>query len=799
MIKEGNARANFPVDSFSFSTYRWHSPYIFLGDSMNTRTVSLRLCISVVTLFVLLQTQVLSAQDAAAPRSTATTAVAADTQIVSSPSQVVPALPVPRLIKFSAIAKDASGQPRTGTIGVTFSIYASQEGGAPLWMETQNLELDAHGHYAALLGSSQSAGMPLDLFSTGEPRWLGAKVELPGEVEQPRVLLVSVPYALKASDADTVGGMPASAFVLAPTSSGAKASGPGSPKSQEAASKGSPEFSSSGQTGYIPVFTDNSGDIADSVIYQNPSGNVGIGYSNPVSAKLVVGAPSGGPVLNASNLRDTDFFITLTTPGANPPFTQFGPSSTSNLALAVGGAPKLWIANSGHVGIGTTNPVSADLVVVSPTGGAVFNGSNAVDTDFFVSLTPPHATVPYTQFGPSVDSNLALAVGGNPYFWITNTGTVGVDTTAPDTAYSLDVEDGPAGNGGILANNQGNAGDGNGIDSYGAYLGVYGTGGVAGGLFTGSYAGSYAENGTDADFYAGAWGYEGGSTQETVGMYGYSGSIIGFGVYGQAVSASNTGQTDGDLGGYPAGVWGDTSVSTGFGSLGTADDGWAFVGYNNSPSGFSTVWFENQENSSSTDPVLFAYGSSYGGSCTIDVSGDLGCTGVVSGVVPVKGGSKKVALNGIQSPESWFEDAGSAQLASGEAVVNIESVFGETVNTGVEYHVFLTPNGDCKGLYVAQKSATSFVVRELGGGTSSIAFDYRIMAKRKGFEQARLVDKTELFSLKNRPARKTGVAAKHMPTAQEVRARILKHSHAPKPPKTRSAIQIKASALNQKR
>jgi hypothetical protein len=634
-------------------------------------------------------------------------------------------------------------------------------------------------------------------------------VELPGEVEQSRVLLVSVPYALKASDADTVGGMPASAFVLAPSASGAgaKANALGGAKSESAKSGAKSAITDTGTTNYIPVFTDNSGDVADSIIYQSTSGNIGIGYNNPQNAKVVIGGASGGNVLNASNLVDTDFFVNLTAPGATVPVSTFGPSVGSNLALQVGSQPKLWITNSGHVGIGTTNPVNADLVVVSPTGGSVFNGSNNVDTDFFVNLTAPGASPPYSQFGPNTPSNLALSVGGNPYLWITNTGSVGVDTTAPFTVYSLDVEEGAAGNGGILANNPNAYGNGDGIDSYGYYdggffsgsWGVYGTGNILGGYFTGSYTGSYGYNGNDSDFYAGAWGFEGGSTTETIGLYGYSASGIGFGVYGEAVSASNTGQTDGDLGSYPAGVWGDTGVSTGFGSLGTADDGWAFVGYNNSPSGYSTVWFENQETSSSTDPVLFAYGSGYGGSCTMDVSGNLTCTGVLSGVVPVEGGSKKVALNGIQSPENWFEDAGSAQLASGSAVVNIESVFGETVNTGVDYHVFLTPNGDCKGLYVAQKSATSFVVRDLGGGASSIAFDYRIMAKRKGFEQARLVDRTELFSGKSRPARRTGVAAKRMPTAQEVRARILKHSHTPKPPKTRSASQLKASALNQKR
>jgi hypothetical protein len=60
----------------------------------------------------------------------------------------------------------------------------------------------------------------------------------------------------------------------------------------------------------------------------------------------------------------------------------------------------------------------------------------------------------------------------------------------------------------------------------------------------------------------------------------------------------------------------------------------------------------------------------------------------------------------------------------------------------MDYHVFLTPNGDCKGLYVTKKTANSFEVRELGGGKSSIAFDYRIMARRKGYEDVRMADKT---------------------------------------------------------
>ena len=58
---------------------------------------------------------------------------------------------VPRLIKFSGVAKDEAGKPKTGLVGITFSLYKDQEGGSPLWVETENVQADAGGHYTALL------------------------------------------------------------------------------------------------------------------------------------------------------------------------------------------------------------------------------------------------------------------------------------------------------------------------------------------------------------------------------------------------------------------------------------------------------------------------------------------------------------------------------------------------------------------------------------------------------------------------------------------------------------------------
>jgi hypothetical protein len=67
------------------------------------------------------------------------------------------------------------------------------------------------------------------------------------------------------------------------------------------------------------------------------------------------------------------------------------------------------------------------------------------------------------------------------------------------------------------------------------------------------------------------------------------------------------------------------------------------------------------------------------------------------------------------------------------------------VSETADYHVFLTPRADSKGLYVINATPGSFEVRESGGGTSSLTFDYKIVAKRRGYEKQRLVDVTDRF------------------------------------------------------
>ncbi len=845
---------------------------------LSRRAALLMFLLFLVSSLFFLQTQALWAQEAAAPRSTITSAAAAEPQaarqIVSSPSQLVPALPVPRLIKFSGVAKDAAGQRRSGVVGITFSIYAEQQGGATLWMETQNAALDAQGRYAVLLGSTQNAGLPLDLFATGEPRWLGAKLELPGEVEQPRVLLVSVPYALKASDADTVGGMPASAFVLAPTGAGANASTPGSAKSTAAKSKAEPLFTSSGTTNYIPIFTDSTGDIGNSTIYQSTAGNVGIGYSNP-QQRLVIGAPAGGTVLNATNLSDQDLNVIVTAPGATDKHTYFGPSVATNLTLGVGGVEKVRINSAGNVGIGDSNPQQR-LVIGAPAGGTVLNATNLSDQDLQVNVSAPGASDKHTYFGPSVATNLTLGVGGAEMMRITNAGRVGIGTSAP--AATLEVNGkaqfdglvsfasgqqfpgtgtitGVSGTNGItgggssgsvtlgLATNtcaSGNAltalpftcspfatlgantftglqtfaggqtfpgtatlgantftgaqtinnnvtitASGITLSASGGTTGVSGSGGSYGVAGTGSSYGVYG-TGTGAVHSYGVYGTGTGSASAGVygyaptGVAGYSSGSSGtgvagvggsYGVYGYAPTGVWGNGTNYGVYGYgPTGVWGngtnygvsgststnggsgvsggDSSSGGGYGVWGGSTNGagvagvgatYGVYGYSNATANSIGVWGGGPTGVYGNGIFYGVYGTARSDTLAVFSDGNFAVAeGYSKSGIAVLPDDRAVLLYSMESPENWYEDFGSGRLEGGVGIIKLDATFAQTVNTRTEYHVFLTPKGDCKGLYVTNETATGFEVRELGSGQSSVTFDYRIVAKRKGLESLRL-------------------------------------------------------------
>jgi hypothetical protein len=69
--------------------------------------------------------------------------------------------------------------------------------------------------------------------------------------------------------------------------------------------------------------------------------------------------------------------------------------------------------------------------------------------------------------------------------------------------------------------------------------------------------------------------------------------------------------------------------------------------------------------------------------------------------------------------------------------VELDSEFAPMVRTD-DYHVFLTPEGDTQGLFVSARTPDGFEVRELQGGTSTLTFSYRVVAKRGDIEAVRM-------------------------------------------------------------
>jgi hypothetical protein len=104
------------------------------------------------------------------------------------------------------------------------------------------------------------------------------------------------------------------------------------------------------------------------------------------------------------------------------------------------------------------------------------------------------------------------------------------------------------------------------------------------------------------------------------------------------------------------------------------------------------------------------------------------------GAVKLADGTYRL-LCSVESPESWLEDFGEAQLVNGKADINLAADFAAIADTG-QYHVFLTPYGNANGLHVTGRTATGFTVAEHNGGTNSLPFSWRVVAKPKTDKKA---------------------------------------------------------------
>ena len=436
---------------------------------------------------------------------------------------------------------------------------------------------------------------------------------------------------------------------------------------------------------------------------------------------------------------------------------------------------------NGSVGIGTTSPgarleVAGQIKVTggSPGAGKVLTSdANGLATWQTGGVGGDNLGNHIATQNIQLNGNWLSNDGSNEGVYVTNTGNVGIGTTGP--AYRLDVageirstsniyegstrlqdkylnDDGPET---ITASSSSptlqvvNNSSGHGVygESFATQSNV---GGVTGRAEADGGSGVYGET----------WslGKPGGSSVAVFGWAPESGAAVGgaaIGVLGKVNSYKVSLQ---DPASMPTGVYGWAEAKTGIsaGVLGEANssDGPSpgVYGVNRATSGSTRgVWGEvhspdgvavfGRNESSSAGATGGEFQNPKGTAKIAHWDGAkfyaILSTGVKSTVMPTSNGHRVLICP--ESPEAWFEDFGEGQLINGRAHIELDPLFLETVTINNQYpmKVFVQLNEDCNGVFV-KRGDTGFDVIELQKGQSNAHFTYRVVAKRKGFEDKRL-------------------------------------------------------------
>lgn len=139
-----------------------------------------------------------------------------------------------------------------------------------------------------------------------------------------------------------------------------------------------------------------------------------------------------------------------------------------------------------------------------------------------------------------------------------------------------------------------------------------------------------------------------------------------------------------------------------------------------------------QVNHQTFGPALNVNGTSFLNG-VLTVSGDLHVTGQKNAVVPTSTGMR--AVHAEESTEVWFTDHGFGRMENGVAWIAVDPIFSEIATLDEPYHVFVGEYGDAE-VFVSRRTAEGFEVRVRSG--ADVEFSYRLMAKRRGYEDLRL-------------------------------------------------------------
>jgi trimeric autotransporter adhesin len=614
---------------------------------------------------------------------------------------------VPRLVNFSGKAID-QGRTVTGVTGITFAIYSEETGGSPLWLETQNIQPDSRGNYTAQLGATKTEGLPLDLFTSGEARWLGARVN--GGEEQARVLLLSVPYALKAADAQTLAGLPASAFMLAGTvAAGSNPSAAMSPAQVSAAA-----VSGTGTTDFLPLWTNSTGALGNSILFQSGTGTtakMGINTTSPAATLDVNGAVNVHGTLNhtatgtatatagknsaAEDFTASVFNSTTATPVAQK--FQWQAEPVGNNTATASGAMSLLYA-TGSAALAETGLKINSKGLLTFAAGQAFPGTGK-GTVTSVGLSAPSSD--FTVSGSPVTGSGTLTLKWNtaPTSADTANTIVKRDATGSFNATSITavVSNGSAA---VTGNDQSSGGSsgvfGNSTSGDGVYgqsgggIGVQGLGGPS----------SFGVYGT------GLTGVAGLSNGNYIGVYGSSSGSGSYGVFG--LDSSGTGV-------YGSGTVGVSGISTdNAGVYAQSDTGWAVDALGTGSAtgilaGSSTGWAAWFNGNVDVDGNL----SKAGGSFKIDH--------------PLDPSNKYLYHSFVESPDMKNIYDGVVTLdANGEAVVPMPDWFG-ALNRDFRYQ--LTCIGGFAPVFIDEEMTNNQF--KIGGGKAGMKISWQVTGTRQ--------------------------------------------------------------------
>jgi hypothetical protein len=678
---------------------------------------------------------------------------------VAANSDATDAITIPRMLSYQGKLLDNIGNPVVDTLyAIRFTLYTQPTGGSPFWSEDQSVNTRA-GLFSVVLGSVT----PIGTLPDAGALYLGMKVGADPEMT-PRLRIVSAAYAYlteRAANADLLQGRDTATFSR-------------SNHNHDAA------YVNEGQADAVTSTMVVNGTIAAVDLGQMGAANGQVmkwNGSTWVAANDSIGLPGGsGTVTSVSqatgivcapNPITSTGTVRFDTVWGGGRYAALGhvhaayeETANKNVANGYCGLDASTKVPNSRLYTGTGNGLDADLL----------DGSHASD------FAPSSGSANYiqNQFASYQSASWRVLGQGKcststtnaPAIWGINTASqgIGVRGYGPNSGWGVagysDTTSiagigvmGRARNIAIYGKSEYNSGVyGHALDDDGVY-------GYGQGLTLFHYAGVYGQAGSDSTY-----GVKGTATMHP-GVFGQNSSTRYGAVEGRNLSTS--------FGSAAVAGFGDTVNTAAFGVYGLAryygvygrskyyngvrgeasDDNGVSGYYNGTNTSYAGVW---------GGCGSYGYGVYY--------SGGLSGSGTKNCVMRTSKGP--AALYCQESPENWFEDFGSGTLVNGRTHVELDALFLETVTVDAQHpiKVFVQQTSGEPVNFVVQKGGTGFDV--VGPSGSAVSFDYRVVAKRKGFEDLRLnvvdagYNDPVLYPDPNDPQIPAGIRAKRLATAR---------------------------------